>query len=499
MTSSQTGTLLLLGLLVATLIPTASAQPTDWLIDPTPYQAEVRQSDEEIILTNGLIARTIRLAPNGATVGLDNLITNEAVLRGVKPEARIMIDSVEYAVGGLLGQPNYAYLKPDWVDALTPDSMAFQFTGMETTEPMARMDWKRSRHHDTTAAWPPKGVSVRMDYAFPYTGHALSDVTISVHYVLYDGLPAYSKWIEVHNGGSQSINVDAFTSEILAAVEAASWVESRGVPMPTPNIHVETDYSFGGMRPENASRHAVHWVEDPDFTTQVNYLRTTPALLEVRPSVGPDQTVPPGATFQSFRTFVLIYDATDKERNGMALRRLYRTIAPWITENPIMMHVRFADWENVKRAIDQAAEVGFEMVILTFGSGFDIENKTPEYRAEMQRYAAYARSKGVELGGYSLLSSRRIEPDEDNTRNPKTGQPGGQIHNFSPALASPWGQAYFENLYDFYTDSGFTLLEHDGSYPGDLDAAHPPPSSKGGSRFALGPMANHFLFLYVVS
>jgi hypothetical protein len=34
-------------------------------------------------------------------------------------------------------------------------------------------------------------------------------------------------------------------------------------------------------------------------------------------------------------------------------------------------------------------------------------------------------------------------------------------------------------LYDFYEDSGFTLLEHDGSYPGDLDAASRPPLQKG--------------------
>ena len=113
------------------------------------------------------------------------------------------------------------------------------------------------------------------------------------------------------------------------------------------------------------------------------------------------------------------------------------------------------------------------------GSGFDIENDSTAYRAEMQRYAAYARGQGVELGGYSLLSSRRIEPDEDNTRNPETGEPGGQIHNFSPALASNWGQAYFDNLYEFYSTSGFTLLEHDGSYPGDLDAAARPPLQKG--------------------
>jgi|GEM_PF-1018569 len=450
---------------------------TDWLIDGLEYKAGLFHSNNqnELVLSNGLITRTFLLSPNGATIGLDNRITEESVLRGVKPESVVLIDSVRYAIGGLLDQPNYAYLNPIWIDSLKIDSTSFRLDNIHWSTPQPRMGWKRSRHHDTTSVWPPKGTYLRMDYIHP----KLNDVHVSIHYELYDGIPAYSKWLSVHNNSSLPINVDSFTSEILAAVEAASWVETRGVPMPTPNIHVETDYSFGGMRPENASRLSVHWVEDPDFSTQVNYLRTTPALLEVRPTVGPDQTVQPGDTFESFRAFVLLYDSHDKERKGLAQRRLYRTISPWVTENPIMMHVRFADWDNVKRAIDQAADVGFEMVILTFGSGFDIEDNSPEYRAEMQRFAEYAKSKGVELGGYSLLSSRRIEPDEYNTRNPDTGKPGGQIHNFSPALASPWGQAYFENLYDFYSTSGFTLLEHDGSYPGDLDAASRPPLQKG--------------------
>ena len=461
-------------------LPPYSLSPeyeTDWLIDGSSYNSELFSSDRsnELILSNGLIARTFLIAPNGATTRLENLITNEAVLRGVKPEAVIMIDSTRYEIGGLKGQPNYAYLSPTWMDSLYADSSSFRLQDLHWGSPEPRMEWKRSRHHDSTSAWPPEGISLRMDYSHPQ----LKNVHVSIHYELYDGLPAYSKWLTVHNRSDQAINVDAFTSELLATVEAASWVETRGTPMPTPNIHVETGYSFGGMRPENASRLSVHWVEDPEYSTQVNYLRTTPALLEVRPTIGPDQTIGPGDTFESFRAFVLVYDSHDKERKGLAQRRLYRTIAPWVTENPIMMHVRFADWENVKRAIDQAADVGFEMVILTFGSGFDIEDDSPEYRAEMRRYAEYANSKGVELGGYSLLSSRRIEPDEDNTRNPETGEPGGQIHNFSPALASPWGQAYFDNLYDFYATSGFTLLEHDGSYPGDLDAAHRPPLQKG--------------------
>ncbi len=63
----------------------------------------------------------------------------------------------------------------------------------------------------------------------------------------------------------------------------------------------------------------------------------------------------------SHRTYELLFDSDDRERRGLALRRLYRTIAPWVTENPIFMHVRRSDDESVRRAIDQSAEVGFEI------------------------------------------------------------------------------------------------------------------------------------------
>ena len=47
---------------------------------------------------------------------------------------------------------------------------------------------------------------------------------------------------------------------------------------------------------------------------------------------------------------------------------MYHTIALWVTENLIVIQVRRADDESVKRVIDYCADVDFEMVILTFGS-----------------------------------------------------------------------------------------------------------------------------------
>jgi hypothetical protein len=503
--------------------PNGLDQP-DWLIDSSSYKAGVYQGQQtnEIVLSNGLIQRRFRLAPNAATVGFDNLITGESLLRGVKPEAQVELDGVLYDIGGLKGQPNYAFLRPEWIKLLQADPGAFQFEGFETGQPRERLSWKRLRHHAPHLEWPPKGLYLRMDYRMPnlprqslsstpqpsakgrrmllsedfkaldqawnihtspahprssfsnegktgeiYTpantavfaeralpegtrlveatidpgtdnssswgpglalvwpdhtikfnlrpggnatlqgtpllglwdgkgenpgvgGKILPDLSkpwtlrlriesgtvfcearsegspwklfeqivldpsagfptsvrvgkmdrtggkqdysdpgdlvrlrvrdltvysglekaalaameasradrqkikVSVHYELYDGLPCLSKWITVHNGSRQPVTVNRFTSEILAAVEHSSRVEDRGIHYPPPNIHVETDFSFQGMDVETVSKHSVHWVNDPQYTSQVQYLRNTPCLLEVRPEIGPDQVLEPG-------------------------------------------------------------------------------------------------------------------------------------------------------------------------------------------------------------
>jgi hypothetical protein len=139
------------------------------------------------------------------------------------------------------------------------------------------------------------------------------------------------------------------------------------------------------------------------------------------------------------------------------------------------MHVSSSKDEAVKKAVDQCAEVGFEMVIMTFGSGFSIENETPENLERMKNLANYAHSKGIALGGYSLLASRKVGGGDDVV------MPQGMTPRFgnSPCLESKWGIKYFEELYNFYEKTGLDILEHDGSYPGDICAAKDHPGHSG--------------------
>ncbi len=239
-----------------------------------------------------------------------------------------------------------------------------------------------------------------------------------------------------------------------------------------------SDYSFGGNMSATADAPAIHWTNDPLYKTQVHYELKTPCLLECSPPIGPEAEIKPGENFESFRVFELVHDSTERERRGLAMRRAYRALAPWAQENPILMHVRSAAPDAVKTAVDQCAEVGFEMVIMTFGSGFNIENEKPEYLAQIKSLADYARGKGVALGGYSLLASRSIDAADD-VINPQTGKPGGARFGNSPCLGSVWGENYFRKLRQFFEQTGCGVLENDGSYPGDVCASTNHPGHTG--------------------
>lgn len=302
----------------------------------------------------------------------------------------------------------------------------------------------------------------------------LKNIEVKVHYELYDGMPVFSKWITVDNQSNKPVQINTFKSEILAVTEAESVVDSK-TKWELPNITVESDYNFGGMSSESIFQTSLAWNVDPLYKTQVNYECLTPCLLEAYPKYGPDQQLEPGKVFSSYRIWELLHDSRIQERKGLEYRRMMRALAPWSTENPILMHVRSAADEAVKTAIDQCAEVGFEMVIMTFGSGFNAEDSRPENLERMKKLADYAHSKGIALGGYSLLASRRINAENDVV------MPEGMTPRFgnSPCLESEWGQKYFEKMYQLFGQSGLDIFEHDGSYPGDICASEKHPGHKG--------------------
>ena len=56
-------------------------------------------------------------------------------------------------------------------------------------------------------------------------------------------------------------------------------------------------------------------------------------LLEVQYPFGPGTTLPPNSTLSSFRTYTILFDSDDLERQSLQRRKMVRTLAPQVTEN----------------------------------------------------------------------------------------------------------------------------------------------------------------------
>lgn len=452
-------------------------QVKDWLIDAPVQKAGVyvTPNGKDIILYNGLVKRSFRISPNLTCFDFTNLSSGQQLIRAIRPEALVTINGVQYAVGGLSGQKEKAYLQIDWLDAFKTGEGDFKYTGMTVTDLKPYLQWKRKTWAYQTQQPKGKLVSFSFSSDLPH----LKGIVVDVNYELYDGIPLIVKWVAVKNGTVQKVTINRIINESLALVEEESAVVGSPDQMKKQHgLYVETNYAFNNAMRYDISDQTTHWKIDSTYTSQVNYNYQTPCILEVYPEKVLAVELLPGETMKSPRTHELLMDSYDRERRGLMIQQMYATVAPWTTSNPIFMHLISKNDEQVKTAIDQCVATGYEALILSFGSHCNMEDTSV---ANVQRWkilADYAHAKGILIGSYSLFSSRRIN-DETDVIDPKTGKPGGAFFGNAPCMASAWGLNYLERLKYFMTTAGFDLFENDGPYPGDVCASTVHPGHKG--------------------
>lgn len=457
------------------LLPQFSTAQTDWLIQPIQQKANINIQDNYIELNNGLAKRTFYVGPNLACIDYTNLSNGQQLLRSIEPEARVVMDGQMYNIGGLIGQTEKAYLIKGSERKLLSDKNAFQFKGYHIDTITHYIQWKSTTWNSNKKQ--AKGKSIRFDFIAP--NNYLSNLTISVHYNLYDGIPLITKWIEIKNNGEQKVKINRVVNEVLGLVEEESAVVGKPEVMKKQHgIYVETNYAFNNAMRYDISDQTTHWKIDSSYTSQVNYNYETPCLLEIYPEKAPGIELAKGETFTSVRTNELLMDSYDRQRRGLMLRKMYRTIAPWTTQNPIFMHLVSKTDEEVKAAIDQCVATGYEAVILSFGSHLNMEDSSQKNIIKWKALADYAHQKNILLGGYSLFSSRRIS-DADDVIDIKTGKPGGAFFGNAPCFGSKWGLAYRDKIKYFFKQTGFDIWENDGPYPGDVCASTVHPGHKG--------------------
>lgn len=456
---------------------TGAGAAHDWLIKPEAAKAQIGPSANgtDMVLSNGLVRRVFRLQPDLACIEYKNLTNGQQLLRSVKPEARVVLNGVAYQVGGLYGQKEQAYLLPQWIDQLKVSDSAFHYTDHKISKIIPYLTWKTSMWAGSKKDATGSAVTFRFTSKLP----SLEGVEVYVHYAIFDGIPLISKWVTVENKSRGDVTIDQVVNEILAVTEEESAVVGKPEEMAKPNgLYIENNFAFNNSMRYGLSDQATHWKVDKSYTSQVNYDYQTPCLLEVHPKVPVGTRLKAGDTLESIRTYELLMDSYDRERRGMAIRKMYRTIAPWTTVNPIFMHLVSQNDEQVRTAIDQCAATGYEALILSFGSHCNMEDVSAGNLKKWKDLADYAHSKKIMIGSYSLFSSRKIS-EEDDVINPKTGKTGGAFFGNAPCMGSKWGLAYLDKLKKFMGYTGFDIFENDGPYPGDVCASTSHPGHEG--------------------
>ena len=459
-------------------LTTAQLQPTDWLIQPSTARAQVIVSPDgkTIELNNGLLRRSFRLQPNLVCYDYYNLSNGQQLIRALKPEAEVTISGKKYAIGGLYGQKEQAYLLPEWLNNFNANPQDFQYQTYEIQDLKPFLNWR-------SATWtgnPQQAKGKVLSLTFRHNAPALAGLIIKVHYALYDGIPLLCKWVSIDNQSANSrFKLDRVLNEILAMPEEESAVVGKPEQMKKPQgIYIETNYAFNNAMRYTISDQTTHWKTDSAYTSQVNYNYETPCILEVYPDFAPGIELQAGEHFESIRTYELLLDSYDRERRGLMVRKMYRTVAPWTTQNPIFMHLVSKNDEQVRSIIDQCAETGYEGVILSFGSHCNMEDTSAANIQRWKTLTDYAHSKKILIGSYSLFSSRRIS-DEHDVISPVTGKPGGAFFGNAPCFGSVWGLTYLEKLKFFMSKTGFDIFENDGPYPGDRCASTTHPGHRG--------------------
>ena len=296
------------------------------------------------------------------------------------------------------------------------DASAFQFTEYQTSHPKAPFHWEPGlRHSPSNAKWPPVGLHVAFTFKAP-SSVALpqhSMVTVVVNYEMYEGAPILAKWVTVEYAHDTVVVVDNIVVEYLSTQKPYS--PESNLPYPRPWDHSCAGHDTSSwLYVEATEPHGpmVSWEVDPEISKtpgadepllKCNYSTGLGVLLgttgKKAGGLGGVSNPITLTQVESFRVLELVTDSSELERVGLSRRRMTRLLTPQTQESPMFFHGTNTSAAGVQAAVDQMEEVGFEMFVYSFGSGFNMENTDPAYIAEIAETVKYANAKGIEVGG----------------------------------------------------------------------------------------------------
>lgn len=421
----------------------------DWLrSDFTEPVTLNTQQKGKLTLTNGLIARSFDYSIDFVTTDFYSHEYNASLLRAINPEAIISLDGLIYPIGGVVSNMPRAYLDRDLLMLSKQNDKAFHYDSHQIVAQDVPYPYTPMRGVEPKAVhWPPRGLRLDVHFKAPYWAPEYhKSVVATVHYEMFQGIPLLRKWVSItsNSPAASTIEANVLSVELLSLNQ--DWGQPRFVNeysaagegrLGASKIYIKTNEPHGTL---------VTWNQEPEvrntmpgsFDTAVN------CSYQMALAVALDKP------FKSFAVHELVVGTLDPERFSLAHHRMLRLLAPQIQESPVFFHMTNSDPKKVRDVIDQLADVGFEMLLYSFGSGFNPESHDPAYIKEIASIVSYAKSRGIEVGGYDLICwTRSVQADwmAVDGRNASFG---------SACFASGW--------YDKLTDTLDSFIKLTGTF-----------------------------------
>lgn len=428
-----------------------------WAANKVNTPSDIQEQDGKVTISNGLVKRVFDINQNFLTIDYQNLYTGISLLDKGNLQADIRMA-----------------LNDQYVDKDTDSDTLFDVGGTDETIPTFRYEsyqiedstkepfhWEYDERISPPSMkntpWPAKGKALIVNFKAPESADAkFAGVKVQVRYEIYDGLPAMSKVVNVTNTGENDVVVHRMSTEVLPAPRSLQ-----------DALYMDSNMNMGNDNHDrNNGQYIFKQWEDVD---EANGLIISSYAVDAEnnsakmgkydfENFGPNYRLKNGETFESHQLYELFRSSSYFEWQTLEVKKMYRVLFPQTLDAPLIYHLISSNPDTVKWGIDQAAKAGFNMVLMSFGSGANVEDISQGNIDKFKSLTEYAHSKDILLGAYVMQAARgdQSESNEDGTWGVMRCMNGPEAHTT------------LENTLKFIDATDFDCLEVDGPFPGAI-------------------------------
>ncbi|GEM_PF-1080601 len=423
-----------------------------WVTKDISTPSSIKEENGIVTISNGLVKRTFDTKKNFLTTEYQNIYTSISLLESSALQADILLAlNDQYADGD---NSSDVLCDVGGTDETIP---TFQYQNYSIDNSAEKIfEWQYnpiiSPSYMKDTPWPAKGKALVVNYTAPNNiDSKYSGLKLQVRYEIYDGIPVICKSAKIINEGDNDVVVHRMTVEALPIKNTVK-----------DALYLEGSLNAGDNHDRNNGRlEFIKWNQKSNAYGVMRHHYAAPSGVPKNGTyasneVGPNYRLTKNAEFKTYRLYELFYSSSYFEWQSMELKKMYRTLFPQALDAPLIYHIISSDETIVKNGIDQAASAGFNMVLLSFGSGVNTEDTSAGNIEKYKRICDYAHAKNILVGAYMMQVARG--GDADSTYYGGWGK-----------MRCTKGKNAVDTQNDtleFIDKTGLNCIEVDGIYPG---------------------------------